>query len=152
MSYVDKNLGKNEVVIKKAKKNGLYLLGAWIKGILLCWLLFIPTVKAIIRTIQYFNCELAVTNKRIVGKVGVFNTKTLDSPLNKIQNVGNKQTFLGKIFNYTTVVVTTAACDYYFEGVKANINFKNTIMQQIDTYEEERIKQQATEMAKAIKD
>lgn len=152
MSYVDKNLGKNEVVIKKAKKNGLYLLGAWIKGILLCWLLFIPTVKAIIRTIQYFNCELAVTNKRIVGKVGVFNTKTLDSPLNKIQNVATNQTFLDKIFNCTDILITTAACDYCFSGIKANINFKNTIMQQIDTYEEERIKQQATEMAKAIKD
>lgn len=151
MSYVDKNLGKDETVIKRANRNGLFLLGVWIKGILLFWLLFIPTVKAIIKTVGFFNFDLAITNKRIVGKAGILNTQTLDAPLNKIQNVGDEQTFWGKIFNYTTITVTTAAGGYCFEGIKANINFKNAVMMQIEEYESERIKQQAAEMAKAIK-
>ena len=84
--YVENNLNKNEVIVQKAKLNGLMLLSAWLKGILLCWLLLIPTIKAIAATIRFNKTELAVTNKRIIGKVGVFNTKTLDAPLNKIQN------------------------------------------------------------------
>ena len=45
--YVENNLNKNEVIVQKAKLNGLMLLSAWLKGILLCWLLLIPTIKAI---------------------------------------------------------------------------------------------------------
>ena len=80
--YVESNLGKNETIVKKAELNGLFLLGAWIKGILLCWLLFIPTIKAIAATVRFCHIELGITIKRIIGKVGVANTKALDAPLN----------------------------------------------------------------------
>lgn len=147
MSYVEKNLGKNEVIVKMADKNKLFLLGVWIKGILLCWLLFIPLIKAIAATIRFNNMELAITNKRIVGKVGVFNTKTLDAPLNKIQNVGEAQKFFGKIFNYSTITINTAAGEFSFDCIKSGAQFKNMIMAQVDQYEEDRIAQQASQMA-----
>lgn len=150
MSYVEKNLGPNEELVQKAEKNGLFLLGVWIKGILFCWLLLIPLIKAIIRTIQFSKIELAITNKRVIGKVGVLNTSSLDSPLNKIQNVSEKQTFGGKIFNYSTIVITTAAGSYKYDCIKRGLQFKNAIMAQIDQYEEDRIKQQAAEMASAM--
>lgn len=150
MSYVEQNLGKNEVLVKKADRNGLFLLGAWIKGILLFWLLFIPTIQAIAATISFSRIELAITNKRIVGKVGVLKTKTLDAPLNKIQTVSIKQTFFGKIFNYSTVVVSTGGEDFVFDCIKSGDAFKRMIMAQIDQYEEERIRQQASQMANAM--
>ena len=92
MGYTEKNLSKNEVVVKVAERNGLFLLGTWIKGVLFFWLLLIPLIKAIIKTIQFTHVELALTNKRLVGKIGVLNTDAMDSPLNKIQNVAVTQT------------------------------------------------------------
>lgn len=148
--YVENNLGKNETIVKKADLNSLFLLWTWIKGILFCWLLLIPTVKAIIATIRFSRIELAVTNKRIIGKIGVANTQSLDAPLNKIQNVGVKQKFGGKIFNYGDVTITTAAGEFNFGAIK-NVNaFKGILMAQIDQFEEDRLKQQADQMARAM--
>lgn len=148
--YVENNLGKNEAIVKKADLNGLFLLAAWLKGILLCWLLLIPTVKAIIATVRFTHIELAITNKRIVGKVGVANTQSLDSPLNKIQNVGVTQKLGGKFFNYATVEISTAAGKYTFPAVKNAEAFKGMVMAQIDQFEEDRMAQQANQMAQAM--
>lgn len=150
MGYTEKNLSKNEVVVKVAERNGLFLLGTWIKGVLFCWLLLIPLIKAIIKTIQFTHVELALTNKRLIGKIGVLNTDAMDSPLNKIQNVAVTQTFGGKIFNYSLITVATASGSYNFDAIKNGNAFKNMITAQIDRYEEDRIKQQANETAKSM--
>ena len=150
MRYTENNLNMNEVVVKVAERNGLFLLGTWIKGVLFWWLLLIPLIKAIIKTIQFTHVELALTNKRLVGKIGVLNTDAMDSPLNKIQNVAVTQTFGGKIFNYSLITVVTAAGSYKFDAIKNGNAFKNMITAQIDRYEEYRIKQQANEMAKSM--
>ena len=149
-NYVENNLMKNEEVVKKAEINALKLVPTWIFGILFCWLLFIPLIKAIIATVRHMNIELAVTTKRVVGKVGVANTDSLDAPLNKIQNVSCTQPFWGKIFNYGTVQVNTAAGVFKFDGVKNCNSFKGTVSAQIEQYEEDRVKQQAQEMANAM--
>ena len=148
--YVENQLGKNEAIVKKADLNGLFLLAAWIKGILFCWLLFIPTIKAIIATVRFNHIELALTNKRVIGKVGVVNTQSLDSPLNKIQNVGVTQKMWGKIFNYATVEINTAAGKYVFYAVKNAEAFKGMVSAQIDQFEEDRLPQQANQMAQAM--
>jgi len=148
--YVENNLGKNETIVKKADRNGLFLLGTWIKGILLCWLLLIPVFKAIIATIRFTHIELAITNKRVIGKVGVANTNSLDAPLNKIQNASVSQPFFGKIFNYGVVRIDTAAGSFEFGCIKNAEAFKKMLMAQIDQYEEDRVKQQAAEMASAM--
>ncbi len=149
-NYVESNLTRGEVVVKKADKSPLALLGAWINAILFFWLLLIPVFKAIAATIRFSCLELAITNKRMVGKVGVFNTQTLDAPLNKIQNVGTKQTFWGKIFNFSTVEIDTAAGKFAFTYIKNGDAFKSMILGQVDQYEEDRLKQQAEQMAKAM--
>lgn len=148
--YVDRSLGKNETVVNTAKLNKLFLVGTWIKGILLCWVLLIPTIKAIIATVRFFHIELAITNKRVIGKVGVLNTKAMDASLNKIQNASVTQPFWGKVFNYGTVQIDTAAGKFTFEAIKNADAFKNMLLAQIDQYEEDRVKQQAAEMASAM--
>ena len=150
MGYVENHLNRGEQVVKKADRNGLFLLAAWIKGILLCWLLLIPTIKAIIATVRFKHVELAVTNKRVVGKMGVANTDSLDSPLDKIQNVGVSQKMFGKIFNYGTVEIVTAAKKYDFGSINNAEAFKGMIMSQIDQFSEDKLKQQAQFMAQSM--
>ena len=148
--YVENSLYRNEKIIKKAELNPLHLVIKWVYGILFCWLLFIPTVKAIIATVKFKNNELAITDKRVIGKIGVFNTHSLDAPLNKVQNASVNQGFWGKIFNSATICIPTAARSFYFEGVKNAEAFKSMLMAQIEQYEEDRVKQQAAEMANAM--
>ena len=150
MGYVENHLNRGEQLVKKADRNGLFLLGAWIKGILLCWLLLIPTIKAIIATVRFKYVELAITNKRIVGKIGVANTDTLDAPLDKVQNVGVTQKLFGKLFNYGTVEIVTAAKKYEFGAIKNAEAFKGMVMSQIDQFSEDKMKQQAEMMAQSM--
>jgi len=147
---VENNLGRNEEIVQEAKLNTIFLVGVWVFGILFCWLLFIPLVKAIIETVKFNNIELAITNKRVIGKTGVVNTSSLDAPLNKVQNSSVKQTLFGKIFNYGIVKIDTAAGSYTYGAVKDVEEFKRKLMVQIDKYEEDKVKQQAAEMAKAM--
>lgn len=149
-NYVEQNLGKNESIVRKAELNSLALVAAWISGVLFCWLLFIPTIKAIIKTVQFFHIELAVTSRRVVGKTGVLHTQTLDAPLNKIQNVAESKTFGGKIFNYSTIVINTAAGAFRFDDIKDGAAFKNALLAQVEQYESDKITEQAKQMASAM--
>ncbi len=148
--YVESNLGKNESIVKKADRNSIFLVWTWIKGILFCWLLLIPLIKAITATIRFTHVELAITNKRVLGKVGVFHTQTLDVALNKVQNVMTAQTFFGKLFNYGTVTISSAAGEIAFGAIKNVDAFKGAVMAQIDQFEEDRMQQQADLMAKSM--
>lgn len=150
MAYIEQNLNKNEQLLKKAPHTFTYLLGAWIKGIFLCWLLLVPTVKAIIATVRYAHEELGVTTKRLMGKIGVLKSETLDAPLNKIQNVSADRTFLGRILGYGTIVITTAGGAVKFPGIKNADAFKGFVMNQVEEYEERRMKEQAQQMATAM--
>lgn len=151
MGYVENNLGKNEIVVKSASRTFLYLVGTWLKGLLLCFLI-VPVYRALKRTVSYFCTDLAITNKKVIGRSreGWFKTATLDAPLNKVQNVSVNQGFLAKIFNYGIVTVVTAGGSIQFWGIKSPDAFKAALMSQIDEYEEERVKQQAAEMANAM--
>ncbi len=148
--YVENQLGKEEIIVNKAKISWCSLIGIWIKGILLCWLLLIPVFKAIFATVGLCCTELAITNKRVVGKYGVIKTNAMDAPLNKIQNVAVNSGLIGKIFNYGTVTITLAAGKYVYLYIKSPDAFKGALSAQIDQYEEDQAKRQASEMAKAM--
>ncbi len=61
-----------------------------------------------------------------------------------------KQGLGGKIFNYGTIRVDTAAGKFEFGGVKDANGFKNALMAQTDKFEEDRMQQQASQMAQAM--
>jgi uncharacterized membrane protein YdbT with pleckstrin-like domain len=97
-----------------------------------------------------FTTQLVLTNKRIYGKVGLINTKTLDTPLGKVNNVSVESGLFGKIFGYGTINITNSSGVYSIKCVKSPDAFRNTLMSEIDKYDENRIKKQASEMANAL--
>lgn len=106
MSYIEKNiLQSDEKIIKKVELHPLKLVLAWIAGILFCWLLLIPTIKAIKETIRYKTTELVITDKKVIEKYGLFNTSCDEMPLEKIENITSNQTFWGKIFGYGNIYI-----------------------------------------------
>lgn len=58
------------------------------------------------RAIHYFFSEFAITNKRVVIKVGFINRKTLEMVLTKVETIRVDQSILGRVLNFGTIVVT----------------------------------------------
>ena len=140
------NLGKDETLVTQGKVHWACL----IPHILLCVVLigFLTIWGAVIRM---FTTELVLTNKRIYGKVGLINTKTLDTPLNKINTISVSNGLFGKIFGYGTLHITSSSGEYLLKGIKSPNVFRDSVMSEIDRFDEARIKKQASEMAAAIK-
>ncbi|MBR2634731.1 MAG: PH domain-containing protein [Clostridia bacterium] len=149
-AYVKSNLCCGETVVREAALSAAPLVGKWIFGILFCWLLFIPLISAIIATIKHKNIELAITDKRAVGKTGVIRTQSLEAPLSRVQNVSIYQGFWGKVIGYGTLRLDTAAGKYVFEYVKDPYSFKNTLFEQIERCENNRMRYLAAEIAASI--
>ena len=64
----------------------------------------------------------------VVGKTGIFNTTELTSPLRNVQDIGIKQSALGKIFGYADITVSTAGhsgAEYVFKTMNNAKRFKN---------------------------
>lgn len=148
MSILSDNLKKDETMVGEAKVHWAIL----IIPALLTFVYFIGLIWLIPRIIRMLTTELSLSNKRLVGKYGLINTKAMDSPLNKINSVSVESGLFGKIFGYGTVTVNTASTTYVFKFVKGAANFKNMISNEMDNYEEFRIHQQAKSMAAAMKD
>lgn len=118
MGYLERNVLSGKETIKIVpKKNPIFLVLKWIWGVLGCWLLLIPTFKAIKETVRFFTTEYLVSDQKVMEKYGWISTYTDEMPLAKIENIVVNYTFWGKIFNYGTVI---------FQGAnRNNITFTN---------------------------
>lgn len=163
MTHVESNLAKGEQVIQRAEISKINLIvNAVLAGILFLVCLnlddssmtavglIVAVVLVVKPLIDIFTTELAITNKRVVGKTGLLNTHTMDSPISKVQNIAVSQKLAGKLFNYSTLAITTAAASYKYHNIANAEQFKQVLSEQIEAFDNERIKKQAAEMARAI--
>jgi hypothetical protein len=72
----------------------------WTNALLLIPFLILPFGYIIQKT-----TELAVTNRRVIAKVGLVSRKTSEILLNKVESVEVQQGILGRLLNYGTVTV-----------------------------------------------
>ena len=121
----------------------------------------IPIIINIIGILSIKNMTLAITNKRVIGKVGIFSIKALDYPIDKVDNVSLSAGIFGRIFKYYTLSVKSAAGGFVnpntgvamginFVGVTNAVEFKNSVSQAIELHAEEARRMQAEEIAKAM--
>lgn len=76
--------------------------------------------------------SLILTDNAVIGKVGIIKTKKLTSPLSKVQDVSVSSGFLGKIFKYSTVCVSTAGSsgnEYEFKHMKNGELFQSKFLE-----------------------
>jgi uncharacterized membrane protein YdbT with pleckstrin-like domain len=119
MSYVESNLLPNEQITYRARLHRIIYLfpavmfviaflvvlggGSWIAssalGVIGLVLLLPPWIKSI-------SSEFAITNKRILIKVGLIRRHSLELLLQKVEGIGVDQGFLGRILGYGTVTVS----------------------------------------------
>src|SRR5262245_59009378 len=78
------------------------------------------------------SAEFAVTNKRVILKIGFIQKKTAEMFLNKIESVGVDQSILGRLFGYGTIVIRgTGGSLEPFDNVSKPLEFRRQIQEQI---------------------
>lgn len=54
--------------------------------------------------IRNFSTEMAITNHRVIYKIGIFNVKTDELASNKLESISVQQSILGRILNYGDIL------------------------------------------------
>jgi uncharacterized membrane protein YdbT with pleckstrin-like domain len=80
--------------------------------------------------------DYVLTNHRLIQEVGILSRRSLDSRLDKINNVEHRQTLWGRLFNYGDVEIDTASerGETLFRNLGAPLAFKNAILAAAEQY------------------
>ncbi len=111
----------------------------------------IPVGRFVRGILTYLTTELALTDKRMIGKTGIIKTESMDASLDKIQTVSVSSGLFGKIFGYGNVKISLASLESFrYQFVLDADEYKRLIMQRIDDYEKSKNEQQAKQMADMV--
>jgi len=166
-NYVEKNLMNDEEIIAVAKRTPLLLTAKTIKAVL--WTVFwvvlgivahplififalIPVVNLACNFISFYRNRLTLTNDRVIFRKGVFNTMSIDFPYEQIETVQVEQPFLGKIFHYSEVKVSTGGDGARLDGIIEGDKLKNIIVTQSDAKKKQLAQEQAEATARAMRE
>lgn len=106
MRFIENNaLQTEEKIVINIVTHPSKLFYIWILGILGIWLFLIPTIFAIIKTIEYKNKEYVITNKRVIAKYGKRKVYYEAINLDKIIDVSVYIGSFGKLFGFGDVLI-----------------------------------------------
>ena len=78
--------------------------------------------------------RMAVTNKRVIAKVGVVTRRTIDLLLSRVESVGVEESVMGRMLGYGTVVIRgTGGTPESFSKIAHPLEFRTKVQQQIDS-------------------
>ncbi len=150
MSYAAKNLIPGETILYQTRLHWIVLVWHFFlavvflltPGILLLYynkvrelgyILIIATMIPIVIGIIVRNgTEMAVTNKRVLIKQGVFSRETLELLLSKIESIVVEEPVIGRILGYGTVIIRgTGGTPEPFDRIASPLEFRRQVEQQI---------------------
>jgi len=77
--------------------------------------------------------EMAVTDKRVIVKVGVASRRTFELLLQKVESIGVEESMMGRMLGYGSVVIHgTGGSPEAFDRVAHPIEFRKRVQQQIE--------------------
>jgi uncharacterized membrane protein YdbT with pleckstrin-like domain len=150
MSYIDRNLIAGERVVYRTRLHWLVFVlpliftafvllpiawylaqGSWQHfawlPVALGLLVLLPAV------IKRQSSDFAVTNKRVMMKVGVLTTRSVELLLNKIEAIAVNQSLLGRMLGYGDIVVTgSGGTREAFSQIQAPLEFRRAVQSMSD--------------------
>ena len=151
MSYIEKHLLPSETVAFRTRLHWkLYFLPVLLTVVLLIpltvlalqstiqWLAALPLASGLIALavpyVKRRNSEFAVTNKRVIIKLGVLTTRSVEVLLPKIESITVTQSLVGRMFGYGEIVVIgTGGTEEPFAGIQAPLDFRQAIQAATDS-------------------
>jgi uncharacterized membrane protein YdbT with pleckstrin-like domain len=74
------------------------------------------------------SSEFAVTNKRVIIKLGVLSTRSIELLLPKIEGIEVLQSFGGRIFGFGEIIVTgSGGTKEMFDGIQSPLDFRQAV-------------------------
>ena len=149
MSYVENNLMAGENIIYRAKLHKVVFLWPiiWLVlailfisgGVDTIGFLFIiiAIMTGINSFINYSSSEFAVSNKRVIVKVGFIRRNSIEVLLTKIEGIQVNQGILGRILGHGTIVISgTGGTKHPFHKISNPLNFRMKTQEQIAVVQE----------------
>jgi len=145
MSYIDGNLLDGEHVVYRTRLHWLLfvipVLFTVVVLLPLAWLMangtwksfaLIPLSFGLIVLVATFikrqSSDFAVTNKRVMMKMGVFATRSIELLLNKIEAIAVNQSLMGRVFGYGDIAVTgSGGTRETFSRIQGPLEFRRAV-------------------------
>jgi uncharacterized membrane protein YdbT with pleckstrin-like domain len=144
VSYVDSHLMAGEKVVYRGLLNRIVYgsavalliiaLVAWIAGGPAWGLGFLVLALAVglAAHIRFTTSEFAVTDQRVLIKVGWLQRRSVETLLGKIEGIGVEQGIAGRLFGYGTIIVTgTGGTQETFTTIADPLQFRTRVQEQI---------------------
>lgn len=80
-------------------------------------------------TYRHFQCKLAITDFRVIGKV---KDDEMNAPLSDLKNVYIEKSIWGRLFNYGALVIQTRTKTLTFNDIHNPIEIRNILMSYVD--------------------
>ena len=156
MSYVDSQLLPGEMVVYRGRLHRMIFTFPALIALLLVvvllmsirirqelWVALVFAIVAVVAFVPawilYSSSEFAVTNKRVVMKVGMVRRRTLETLLSKVESIDVDQSILGRMFDYGTItVVGTGGSKEAFHRLSKPLEFRRQVQASISSGEESR--------------
>ena len=150
MSYVDQNLMNGENVMYRAKLHWIVFLWPviWVVVAFLsadcnplaaAMFVLIGIATGIASVINYWTSEFALTNKRVMMKVGFIRRSTIELLLSKVEGIQVRQSILGRILGFGSITISgTGGTQDPFHKIDAPLEFRKKAQEQIALVQEQR--------------
>lgn len=144
MSFIDENLMPNEQIAYRVRLHWSAFLPAVLVFILALVatinnmrmfdgiLYLVAAVLIIPALINYLNSEFAVTNRRVIIKMGFISRNSYELLLNRIEGIEVEQSILGRLLGFGTIIVRgTGGSKEIFNRIEDPIQFRKSVQEQI---------------------
>ena len=156
MSYVDSELLPNETVLYRARLHRSLYSAFFIFGTLtlvvaafaiyqppLWWAALVLGVISLVSFVSAWirssSSEFAVTDKRVIIKVGWIRRRTLETMLTNVEGVGVDQTVSGRMLGFGTIIVTgTGGTKEEFDRIADPLEFRRQVQSAISAADQAR--------------
>lgn len=142
MSYIQKILLSDEKVLYYTKPHYMIffptclwfalasLVSIYSANSIVIFLVLIILVNLTSEILSYYCSEYAITNKRVIMKIGFIHRQSLEIFLDRIEGTYVEQNIAGRILNFGTIIVCGIGGNKsYFSYVPKPIEFNNNIQQ-----------------------
>jgi uncharacterized membrane protein YdbT with pleckstrin-like domain len=85
--------------------------------------------------IENWTSEYAITNKRVIIKIGLISRKTLEMNLSKIESVNVDQSIFGRLLGYGAItIIGTGGTRETFSALANPIQFRRVFQECVDAH------------------
>ena len=115
-------------VFARPQVAGLFAREPRVAAILAAGLVLVVVVPLVVLRLLVAFHEFAVTDRRVIARMGWLSTRTVDLNVTKVESLVIEQGALGRLFGYGDVkVVGTGGTAEVFHGVKDPIGFRKAV-------------------------